>query len=151
MVNTSAWPSTGTRCWRCRLARVSWWTASTSPACTLVIFWGDLMPWKMVRAMRGGTRSRLLAVARYDARSRADHSHSRFCRKANWLGNVSELRVVSIWKIFTAPASRRPMRHVELCSSELGGSMNDRLCCIPVTLWWCLRLRYDEMPVMVDL
>ena len=95
----------------------------------------------ILRAIAGGHASRLLAVARYVARSRIDHSHSRFCRKPNWLGKVSELSVVSIWKTWQCWARTRPMRQVALCSSELGGSMNERLCCMPTTLWWCLRLR----------
>src|SRR5205085_10216940 len=102
------------------------WTASASPACTLVIFWGDFIPCMILRAIAGGHRSRLLAVARYEARSLSDHSHSRFCRKPNWLGKVSELRVVSIWKTLVLWLKTRPMRQVALCSSEWGGSMNDR-------------------------
>ena len=76
-------------------------------------------------------------MARKLARSRSVHSHSRFCRKPNWLGKVSVLSVVSIWKTFTpASAMSRPIRQFEVCSSEWCMSMNERLCCIVRTLWW---------------
>ena len=83
-------------------------------------------------------------MARKAARSRAVHSHSRFCSTdiGPDLPNVSLLSVVSIWKIFT-PASRStlPIRQFELCSSELCRSMKLRLCRMVWTLWWWRRLR----------
>ena len=75
-----------------------------------------------------GVRSRALEAARKLARSRSDHSHSRFCRNAIWSGKVLVLSVVSIWKIFTPEAAiSLPMRQFELRSSELCSSMNERL------------------------
>ena len=102
----------------------------------------------MGRASRDGDFSRLLATARYDARSRAFHSHSRFCRKSNGEGNVSLLTVVSIWKILTPSAfSSWPIRQFDECSSERCWSMNEVLRCMVRTLWWWRRLRYDASPV----
>src|SRR6185437_4032992 len=101
IVRMSVWPSTSTPCCAQTLAVVSAWTASTSPACTDVSAWGDRMEWKICRAMRGGTLDRAFDVAAYEARSRNDHSHSRFWRKLKLDGKVSLLSVVSIWKIFT--------------------------------------------------
>src|SRR5204863_4261547 len=95
-----------------------------------------------------GARSRLLETPTNEARSRAFHSHSRFCRKANCDGKVSLLSVVSIWKTLTPTfLMNRPMRQLEECSSDLCWSMNDRLCCMVRTLWWCRRERYDARPV----
>ena len=52
------------------------------------------------------------------------------------------LSVVSIWNSFTPDSAMNlPMRQFELCSSEWCMSMNDRLCSIVRTLWWCLMLR----------
>src|SRR6476659_4723225 len=98
---------------------------------------GDLMPWKMLRANRLGVRSRDFDTATDEARSRADHSHSRFCRNENCDGKVSLFSVVSIWKTLTPLlAINRPMRQLDECSSDRCWSMNDRLCCIVRTLWW---------------
>ncbi len=83
-------------------------------------------------------------MPRNATRSRAVHSHSRFC--STLIGpsvpNTLLLIVVSIWKTFT-PASRStlPMRQFDECSSEWWRSMNERLCCIVFTLWWWRRLR----------
>src|SRR3954464_1856086 len=123
-------------------------TASVSPAWTLVSPCGDLIEWKMERATRGGVRDNDLDAAMNAARARADHSHSRFCRKSNGDGNVSLLSVVSTWKMRTPlSASSRPMRQFEECSAEWSWSMNERLCCMVWTLWWWRRLRYDASPV----
>ena len=43
----------------------------------LVIPYGALMDWKMERATRGGVTDKPRVTARYVARSRAVHSHSR--------------------------------------------------------------------------
>jgi hypothetical protein len=96
------------------------------------------MPWKMDRRRRSGVRSSPFDAPRNAARSRAVHSHSRFCRNPNCEGNVSEFNVVSIWKIFT-PLSRStlPIRQFDECSSERCWSMNDFECVMVFTLWWC--------------
>ena len=108
------------------MAVVSAWTASTSPACTEVSAWGDLIDWKIWRAIRGGVLASAVEAAANVARSRSDHSHSRFCRNWKFDGKVSLLSVVSIWKILTPDsAMRRPMRQFDECSSEAGWSMND--------------------------
>ena len=76
-------------------------------------------------------RSSALAAPTKPRRSRTPHSHSLFWRNSNDDGNVSLLRVVSIWKTFTPlSAMRRPMRQLEECSSERCWSMNDRLFCM---------------------
>src|SRR2546423_13460004 len=99
--------------------------------------WGDLMLWKMLWATRLGARSIDLDTARNAARSRGDHSHSRFCKKLNCDGKVSVLSVVSIWKTLTPDSAiTRPMRQLDECSSERCWSMNERLCCMVRTLWW---------------
>ena len=61
------------------------------------------------------------------------------------------LTVVSIWKTFT-PLSRStfPIRQFDEWSSLWWRSMNDRLCCIVWTLWWCRSDLYDARPVAVD-
>ena len=88
---------------------------------------GRLIDCRIWRASRAGVRARAADVAVKVARSRSDHSHSRFCRKPNWPGKVSVLRVVSIWKTLTPLAAMsRPMRQFEEWSSEAGASMNER-------------------------
>ncbi len=65
-------------------------------------------------------------VAAKVARSRSDHSHSRFCRNWKFDGNVSLLSVVSIWKTLTPDSAiSLPMRQLDECSSDAGWSMND--------------------------
>ncbi len=114
----SVWPSTATPCCAQTLSVVSLCTASTSPAWTEVIRWGDLTEWKICRARRDGVRSSACEAARYPSRSRAPHSHSRFCRKAKAGGKVSLLRVVSIWNTLTPAlgdeASHPPVGGVQL-------------------------------------
>ena len=76
--------------------------------------------------------------------SDALHSHSRLFRKPRFDGNVSEFRVVSIWKILTPlSASTRPIRFTEslIALWPSRGSMYDLECSIVFTLWWCFRLR----------
>src|ERR1700721_2552970 len=142
MVRMSVWPSTSTPCWAQTLAVVTAWTASTSPACTEGRAWGERREGKIWRARRAGVMDNALDVAAYEARSRSDHSHSRFCRKPKFDGNVSLLSVVSIWKIFTPDsAMRRPMRQLAECSSEAGWSMNDFECRIVCGLGGGARLR----------
>src|SRR3984957_16520439 len=143
----SVFPSTSTPCWAQTLAVVRAWTASTSPACTVVIAWGERMEWKIWRAMRGGTLDNAFEVAAKEARSRRDHSHSRFWRKEKFDGKVSLLSVVSIWKIFTPDsAMRRPMRQLAEWSSEAGWSMKLFECCMVGGLWWGRRLRVVANP-----
>src|ERR1700753_973014 len=142
MVRMSVCPSTSTPCCAHTLAVVSAWTASTSPAWTEVMACGDWMEWKIWRAMRGGTLDNAFEVAAYEARSRSDHSHSRFWRKPKLDGKVSLLRVVSIWKTLTPDSAiSRPMRQLAEWSSEAGWSMNDFECRIVLGLWWWRRLR----------
>ena len=81
MVRMSVWPSTSTPCCAQTSGVVRSWTASTSPACTDVMAWGDLMEWKIWRATRAGVAASAAEVAAKVARSRTDHSHSRFWRK----------------------------------------------------------------------
>src|ERR1019366_2863785 len=88
-------------------------TASTSPACTLVISWGARTDWNIVLLAAGLRTLRPLLAAKKLALSRTFHSHSRFCRKAIWDGKASLLRVVSIWNTFTCSPSRRPIRQAE--------------------------------------
>src|SRR5579884_2044791 len=139
--STSICPSPSTVSWQSTYSVVARCTASTSPAWTLDILWGDLIDMKIERARRSGVRSRLLLAARKLARSLIPHSHSRFWRNENAWGNVSELRVVSIWKILTPlSAISRPMRQLDECNSERAWSMKLRLCCMVRTLWWWRRL-----------
>ena len=60
-------------------------------------------------------------MATKTARSRAVHSHSRFCSTAMGptVPNVSLLSVVSIWKILT-PASREHLAHAPVRAVQLG-------------------------------
>ena len=60
MVKMSVWPETSTPCCAQTFSVVTAWTASTSPAWTEVMAWGDLMEWKIWRASRGGTAPRAL-------------------------------------------------------------------------------------------
>src|SRR6185437_663764 len=121
IVRMSVWPSTSTPCCAQTFAVVSACTASTSPAWTDARACGERMEWKICRLNRGGTLAKAVDVAPYVARSRRDHSHSRFWRKAKLDGNVSLLRVVSIWKTVTPDsAMSRPKRQFEECSSEDG-------------------------------
>ena len=74
----SVWPWTSTRCWRVDvLGRAPGARRSTSPAWTLVIWCGDSIEWRILRASRVGASDSDLAVPRYVARSFGDHSHSR--------------------------------------------------------------------------
>ena len=99
------------------------------------------MFWKIDRLSRDGVRSRAFDDAMKLARSRAFHSHSRFCRKPNGSGNASLFRVVSIWKILTPESLMTlPMRQFDECSSDLWRSMNEREFRIVFTLWWLFRL-----------
>src|ERR1700693_3093445 len=142
MVRMAVWPATSTPCWAQTLAVVTACTASTSPACTEASACGERMEWKICRARGGGTLDSAVDVAAKVARSRIDHSHSRFCRNPKFDGNVSLFSVVSIWKIFTPDsAMRRPMRQFDECSSEDGWSMNDFEWRIVCGLWWWRRLR----------
>ena len=54
-VRMSVCPCTSTPCCFHTFSVVMAWTASTSPACTEVMAWGDSMEWKIWRARRGGT------------------------------------------------------------------------------------------------
>ena len=87
------------------------------------------------------------------ARSRAVHSHSRFCSTdiGPEVPKVSLFSVVSIWKTLTSLLrSTSPMRQFELWSSLLWRSMKLRDCCIVCTLWWWRSERYEARPVAVD-
>src|SRR5580658_6089249 len=101
IVRMSVWPFTSTPCWAQTLAVVTAWTASTSPAWTELSAWGDRIEWKMRRAAGAGVWASAAELAAKVARSRNDHSHSRFCKKANDSGKVSLLSVVSIWNTVT--------------------------------------------------
>ena len=80
------------------------------------------MEWKICRARRGGTLDSAVDVAAKEARSRRDHSHSRFWRNAKFDGNVSLLSVVSIWKIFT-PGFGDETAHAPVRRVQLGGRL----------------------------
>ena len=63
MVRMSVWPWTSTPCCFHTFSVVMACTASTSPACTEVMAWGDSMEWKIWRARRGGVARSDLEVA----------------------------------------------------------------------------------------
>ena len=63
MVRMSVCPTTSTPCCFHTFSVVRACTASTSPACTEVMAWGDSMEWKIWRARRGGVARRDLEVA----------------------------------------------------------------------------------------
>src|SRR5258708_35296453 len=89
-------------------------------------------------------------TARYDAWSLSDHSHSRLLRKPSWLGNVSLLTVVSIWKILTCSSSTPAIRSYEWCIAEFGGSLNERELRRGCTWWGGLRLRHEARRTETD-
>src|SRR3546814_11837062 len=86
------------------------------------------------------------------ARSRAVHSHSRFCSTdiGPDVPKVSLLRVVSIWHtLMRLFRSTSPIRQLLEWSSLAWRPMKLRLCGIAFTLGlWC-RDRYEERPVAV--
>ena len=106
-----------------------------APAVIEVTPYGATVRCHSCRRRRGGSRSLARFSPRYMAWSASVHSHSRLFRKPIWLGKVSLLSVVSIWKILRCSSSTPAIRWYEWCIAELGGSLKDRECRSVCTLW----------------
>jgi hypothetical protein len=66
-------------------------------------------------------------------------------------GKAALLRVVSMWKTLTCLSSRLPMRFMEACMAELGGSIRERVWESVSGVWWYRIEEYGERPVWTDL
>src|SRR5918997_614928 len=106
--------------------------------------------WNVRAALRGMTRVALW-LARKFALVTALHSCSGLAIKSKTGGNVALLRVVSIWKTFTALSRISPILFMEPCIAEFGGSMRERVLRRVSALWWWRIEEYGEMPVWTDL
>src|SRR4028119_603192 len=127
------------------------WTGSVAPACTLVIWCGPLMVWKIRRETRDGATPVALCVARKFAFVTGFQSCSGFAIKSKTAGKAELFRVVSMWKTFTCSSSRAPIRFIEPCIAELGGSMRERLAERVSGLWWWRIEGEGERAVGTDL
>ena len=52
-------------------------------------------------------------------------------------GKVELFKVVSMWKTLTCSSKSSPMRFMEPCMAELGGSIRDLVCERVSGVWWC--------------
>ncbi len=75
-------------------------------------------------------------LARKFAFVTALHSCSGFAMKSKTEGYEALFRVVSMWKTFTCSSRISPIRFMEPCMAELGGSMRERVCESVSGVWW---------------
>src|SRR5215204_7014877 len=94
------------------------------------------MLWKILRETRRGIAFVALWFTKKFAFVTAFHSCSGFAIKSKTDGKALLLRVVSMWKTLTFSSKSLPIRFIELCMAELGGSMRERVRESVSGLWW---------------